>query len=149
MSQSEGTPGRTRLPASESTALRLSRVSTVNSHPPDADCARRPLLSGARRCPRRYGGAASARAPYRDQTQHRPRDLRAPEALSPDRPASEPVCVCGNVALSLSGPEACRHRCPSGSINIFLLLHSGEEGWGVIRHACYVVVNYRPSNRPP
>jgi hypothetical protein len=65
------------------------------------DCARRLLLSGARRCALRCAGAASAPAPYRGQTRHRPRDLRATEAPGPDRPESEPVCVCEGKSRSV------------------------------------------------
>jgi hypothetical protein len=104
-----------------------SRASAARAAP-RADCAGRPLLSGAWCRAWRYGRVASARAPYRGQVRHRPRDLRATEALSPDHPASEPVCVCEDKSRSV-----CQVR---RNVNIvvhlfdqhILLLHSGEEG---------------------
>jgi hypothetical protein len=145
-------PGHTRLPTSESTALRLARASTINSHTPDADCTRRPLLSGARRYARRYGGAPSARAPYRDQTQRRSRDLRATEAPSPSARRASPFAF---VKVSRDRVRSVRRGQIRRNVDIvvhlfnqhFLLLHRGEEGWGGMVHARYVVVDYLL--RPP
>jgi hypothetical protein len=128
-------PGHTRLPTSESTALRLARASTINSHTPDADCTRRPLLSGARRYARRYGGAPSARAPYRDQTQRRSRDLRATEAPSPSARGASPFAFVKVSRDRVRSVRPCQVR---RNVDIvvhlfnqhFLLLHSGEDGWG-------------------
>ncbi len=83
--------------------LKEPQLSTCISPTPTAQgdrcCRERGIAHGDTAEPLR----ASAPAPYRDQTQRRPQDLRAPEALSPQRPVSEPVCVCeGKVALGRS-----------------------------------------------
>lgn len=90
-----------------------------------ADCAERQPLSGARRCERRYAGAASVPASYRDHTLCRIRDLRDP------RPASEPVCVWKGTLRSVCiSPKERRHRHSTCSINIFTALQWGRRGVG-------------------
>jgi hypothetical protein len=86
-----------------------------------ADCAERPPLSGARRCARRYAGAASARAIYRGHTLCPTRDSRA---LCP---ATEPVCVWEGmsrpVCVRSEGTPTSSFTC---SVNIFTVINRGR-----------------------
>jgi len=114
------------------------------------DCARRPLPSGARRCAPRCAGAASAPAPYRGQTRHRPRDLRVTEAPSPESPESESVCACEGKSRSV-----CQVR-----RNVDIVGHLFDQHfftasqWGRrvavgMEHARCVFVDDHPSGRRP
>jgi hypothetical protein len=87
-----------------------------------ADCAERPPLSGARRCARRYAGAASACAMYQGHYLCRTRDSRA---LCP---ATEPVCVWEGmsrpVCVRSEGTPTSSFTC---SVNIFTVTNRGRE----------------------